>query len=78
MDADMDEERLLTRAEAARFLNDRGFPITPGQLSQLVHRGIGPTPEVLWGGAKRPLYRPSTILEWAKSRCIKPAEPVAA
>lgn len=67
------EERLLTRAEAARFLNDKGYPITPGQLTQLVHRGVGPAPDTLWGGARRPLYKPSVMLRWAKSRCAAPA-----
>jgi hypothetical protein len=73
-----ENEPLLTRDQLAEALTAKGYQIKPGTLSQLAHRGIGPPIEVFWGGRKRPLHKLSKGVQWAKSRCITPAEPAAA
>jgi hypothetical protein len=64
---------LLTRAEAANFLSERGYKIKLGYLHRMSSLGTGPKPAVLWGERKRPLYSPDDILAWAQSRCSVPA-----
>jgi len=67
----MDEpfSRLLNRVEAARFLQERGFPVAAKTLATLVSRGNGPTYRRFGG---RALYCAEDLLAWAESRCSPP------
>jgi len=67
----MDEpfSRLLTRVEAARFLQQRGFPVAARTLATLVSRGGGPAYRRF---GQRALYRTEDLLAWAESRCSPP------
>ena len=67
----MDEpiNRLLTRVEAARFLQQRGFPVAARTLATLVSRGGGPAYRRF---GQRALYRTEDLLAWAESRCSPP------
>jgi len=67
----MDEpiNRFLTRAEAARFLQERGFPVAARTLATLVSRGGGPAYRRF---GQRALYRTEDLLAWAESRCSPP------
>ena len=67
----MDEpiNRLLTRVEAARFLQQRGFPVAARTLATLVSRGGGPAYRRF---GPRALYRTEDLLAWAESRCSPP------
>jgi hypothetical protein len=64
----------MTRAQLRDFLNSRGFPLGEGTFDKLCmpKRGEGPPVDAWWG--RRPLYRPSRGLEWAKSRLCKSRE----
>lgn len=64
------QSALLTRAEVADFLSERGFKIRIGYLHKMSSLGTGPKPAVLWGERKRPLYAPDDVLAWARARCI--------
>ena len=66
--------RLLTRAEAAHFLRERGFPIAAKTLATLVSRGNGP-PYRRFGG--RAIYDPKDLLAWAEARCSPPRRSTA-
>jgi len=61
--------RLLTRLEAAQFLQQRGFPVAAKTLATLVSRGNGPTYRRFGG---RALYCAEDLLAWADSRCSPP------
>jgi hypothetical protein len=61
--------RLFTRAEAAKFLTERGFTTAKTTLDTLAVRGGGP-PFVYWG--RKPLYSPLALLEWAAARLSAP------
>jgi hypothetical protein len=67
----MDEpfSRLLTRAEAASFLQNHGFPVAAKTLATLVSRGGGPTYRRF---GQRALYRTEDLLAWAEARCSPP------
>jgi len=67
----MDEpiNRFLTRVEAARFLQQRGFPVAARTLATLVSRGGGPAYRRF---GQRALYRTEDLLAWAESRCSPP------
>ena len=67
----MDEpiNRLLTRVEAARFLQQRGFPVAARTLATLVSRGGGPAYRRF---GQRALYRTEDLIAWAESRCSPP------
>jgi hypothetical protein len=65
---------LLTRPAAAQFLTEQGFPTTPSTLATKATRGGGPEYECF---GRRPLYRPSKLLEWARSRLSKPVRNTA-
>jgi hypothetical protein len=67
----MDEpfSRLLTRAEAAQFLQQRGFPIAAKTLATLVSRGGGPAYRRF---GSRALYCAEDLLAWAEARCTPP------
>jgi hypothetical protein len=72
------EEKLLNSREVAEALSALGYKIKGSTLAQYRFYGGGPPVEFYWSGKKIPLYRLSKAIPWAKSRCIKPAEPVAA
>jgi hypothetical protein len=63
-----DDEPLMTRDQLRLFLVEKGFPIGFSTLEKLCmpSRDQGPPVEAYWG--LRPLYRPSTGLEWARNR----------
>jgi hypothetical protein len=60
-----DNERRLTRTEAAAFLSERGFRVAYATLNKYATLGGGPVFESF---GRRPLYKPSSLLEWVKSR----------
>ena len=61
--------RLLTRAEAAQFLQQRGYPVAMRTLATMVSRGGGPT-YLRFG--QRALYRVEDLIAWAEGRCSPP------
>jgi hypothetical protein len=75
MTADSDE-KLLTRRQLAEFLTEHGFPTSHSTLSKYCSPAIdtGPPAACRWG--RRPMYRPSCALEWARSR-MRPAKDTA-
>ena len=60
-----DNERRLTRAEAATFLSERGFRVAYATLNKYASVGGGPLYESF---GRRPLYRPADLLAWVASR----------
>jgi hypothetical protein len=64
-----DNERRLTRAEAAAFLSERGYRVAYATLNKYATVGGGPVFESF---GRRPLYKPSSLLEWVKSRTTRP------
>jgi len=62
------ELALRTRAAAAHLTN-LGYPTAPSYLDKL--RCIGGGPEFYYWG-RYPMYLPSKLLEWARSRCTGP------
>ena len=69
---------LMTRSELREFLISEGFPLGESTFEKICmpSRGEGPEVEAWWG--RRPLYRPTRGLEWAKSRLRKSPEKGAA
>ena len=67
----MDEpiNRLLTRVEAAQFLQQHGFPVAAKTLATMVSRGGGPAYRRF---GQRALYRAEDLADWAESRCSPP------
>ncbi len=63
------EDALLTRADVASALTESGFPVSAATLATKAVRGGGP-PYQLFG--RKPLYRWSAALEWARSRLSRP------
>jgi hypothetical protein len=61
--------RLLTRAEAAQFLQQRGYPVAARTLATLVSRGGGPAYRRF---GQRALYRAEDLLAWAEARLAPP------
>jgi hypothetical protein len=61
--------RLLTRAEAARFLQERGYPVATRTLATLVSRGGGPAYRRF---GQRALYRAEDLAAWAEARLAPP------
>ena len=61
--------RLLTRAEAARFLQERGYPVAMRTLATLVSRGGGPLYRRF---GQRALYRAEDLITWAEGHCSPP------
>jgi len=57
--------KLLRRAAAAAFLQERGFPTSKQTLAKLACRGGGP-PFRRFG--RVPLYTPANLLTWATGR----------
>ena len=67
----------LTRAQAAQFLTERGFPIKERYFEKLSCPSGGQGPKIdLWFGG-RALYRPQDLIAWAESRA-KPGDQSAA
>lgn len=62
----------LTRAEAAQFLTDNGYPIGKGTLQKIASTGGGP-PYRIFGN--RSLYDADQLLEWAANRCFHRGPP---
>lgn len=56
----------LTRAEAAAFLTDNGYPTGKGTLQKIASTGGGP-PYRIFGN--RALYKPEDLIAWAQARC---------
>lgn len=71
-------EKLLTRAELCEALREHGYPIALASLAKYCLPSVnsGPPAETVWG--RRPLYRLTKALEWARNRSTKPAEQEAA
>jgi hypothetical protein len=64
-----DNERRLNRTEAAAFLSERGYRVAYATLNKYATVGGGPVFESF---GRRPLYKPSTLLEWVASRTTRP------
>lgn len=62
-------ERRLNRAEAAAFLSERGYQVAYATLNKYATVGGGPVFESF---GRRPLYRPSDLLEWVASKTSAP------
>jgi hypothetical protein len=58
-------DSLLDRKEAAQFLTSRGYKTAPATLAKLACLGGGPVFESF---GRRPLYRETELLAWAKAR----------
>jgi len=65
----MDVECRLDRKEAASFLSARGYRTAPATLAKLACIGGGPAFESF---GRRPLYRESDLMAWAKARSTGP------
>ena len=61
--------RLLTRVEAAQFLQRHGFPVAARTLATLVSRGGGPAYRRF---GQRALYRTEDLIAWAEARLAPP------
>lgn len=61
----IDNERRLTRAEAAAFLSERGFRVAYATLNKYATVGGGPLFESF---GRRPLYRLTDLLAWAAAK----------
>jgi hypothetical protein len=64
-----DEERRLTRTEAAAFLSERGYRVAYATLNKYATVGGGP---VFQSFGRRPLYKPSDLLAWVAERSSGP------
>jgi len=62
---------LLTRREAARFVNDElGHPLSFSTLTKLSALGEGPPVTRWWG--RRPLYQQESLRAWVEARGKRP------
>ena len=64
-----DNERRLTRAEAAAFLSERGFRVAYATLNKYATVGGGPVFESF---GRRPLYKPTALLAWVAEKTSAP------
>lgn len=64
-----DSERRLRRREAAKFLQELGYPVAATTLAKLACIGGGPAFE-RWN--RIPLYKKSSLLDWVASRMRPP------
>jgi len=64
------QEKRLTRAAAADFLMEHGFPISKRTLQKYATVGGGPEYERFGNHA---LYRPSVLLAWALAKAKRRA-----
>jgi hypothetical protein len=67
----------MTRQQAVRFINERGYPLSEKYFSKLClpSRNEGPRVAQQWGG--RPLYTADDILAWVETRCARQTSPAA-
>jgi len=63
--------KLLTRAGAVRYLQEREFPIAARTLATLESRGGGPTFRTYGAGALR---APGDLLAWAEAGTSPPRQ----
>lgn len=61
--------KFLTRAEAAQYLNDNGFPATRGTLEKWASSGGGPAYRTF---GRRVLYAPDDLDAWAEAKLGAP------
>ena len=64
-----DNERRLTRTEAAAFLSERGFRVAYATMNKYATVGGGPAFEYF---GRRPLYKPTDLLAWVASKTSGP------
>lgn len=64
-----DNERRLTRTEAAALLTQRGYRTAKATLDKLAVIGGGPTFEKF---GRRPLYTEAALMAWVQSRTSGP------
>ena len=57
---------MLTRDEVVALLTELGQPMGVGTWSAMVSRGQAPRPDQMAG--RTPLWAPSTVTAWARSR----------
>lgn len=69
-----DNEKPLGRTESAQLLTDAGYKTSPATLATLASRGNGP-PFRRYG--RIPVYMPSDLLSWARSRLSPPIRSTA-
>lgn len=66
----MNLDGFLTRKDAARYLTEIGFPISPGTLANHAVDGTGPDFRI-WGRVAQ--YRPDDLRNWALAR-VRPRD----
>jgi hypothetical protein len=64
-----DNERRLSRAEAAAFLSERGFRVAYATLNKYATVGGGPVFESF---GRRPLYKPADLMAWVAEKTSRP------
>jgi hypothetical protein len=64
-----DNERRLSRAEAAAFLSERGFRVAYATLNKYASVGGGPIFESF---GRRPLYKPADLMAWVAEKTSGP------
>ena len=64
-----DDERRLTRAEAAAYLSERGYRVAYATLNKYATVGGGP---IFQSFGRRPLYRPTDLLAWVAEKSSAP------
>lgn len=64
-----DNERRLSRAEAAAFLSERGFRVAYATLNKYATVGGGP---IFQSFGRRPLYKPTDLLAWVAEKSSSP------
>jgi hypothetical protein len=64
-----DNERRLSRAEAAAFLSERGFRVAYATLNKYATVGGGPIFESF---GRRPLYKPADLMAWVAEKTSGP------
>ncbi len=64
-----DNDRNLTRREAAEFLTAHGYRVAPTTLAKYATVGGGPVYQCF---GRKPLYKPADLLAWASSRTTGP------
>ncbi|MCK5296017.1 MAG: DNA-binding protein [Alphaproteobacteria bacterium] len=60
----------LTRKEAAEYLTNKGFPISPKTLAK--YATVGGSPEYRRFGNRRVVYAVTALDEWAKNKLSAP------
>ena len=65
------DDHLLTRSEAARFAAALGYPIAVATLAKYAWRGGADAPEIVYFGARKPLYRVGDFKAWLVARTTR-------